>query len=178
MMEKHIKGEEHIIHCMEQLWRFSRMFKDESVDNKSRKMQFGYNLGRLVVLLKNIDRVYGLNQNLRSYTLQMATGVIGMGLNETEHFENCQVDFGFAIGFVQESLCQNHEIWWKPISPYAEKENWNEVAKITRNILDKQNISGATHYFFPVFEWETELDWSRIFDTVVNANNVIMAEFY
>ncbi|XWV25594.1 putative ORFan [Tupanvirus deep ocean] len=170
--------EEHIVHCMDQLYRFGTMFKTNTVDNKARTMQFGYNLGRLVVLLKKINQIHSLNALLQYYDINMAKAVIYMGLDEHYMFENKQIDFGFAIGFIQESLCQSHEIWWKPIVPFAEQEKWDEVVKVTRDTLSKEKVDSKIYYYFPVFDSEVDICWQSVVEKIENANKKILEKMH
>lgn len=165
---------EHIQHCLEQLERFSRMFKNGNVDNKwERITQFGYNLGRLVVFLKKHNFAYELNPMLSEYSISMAKFVIKRGIIKNEYIEYNIIDFGFAIGFIQEILKQSHNTWWKPIAPYCANENWSKVETITKELLDKEFTSDVSKNYFTVFDHEKELKWDKIYDNVKTANNQI-----
>jgi hypothetical protein len=170
--------EKQIEHCVEQLERFSKMFRDNNTDSYwERIVQFGYNLGRLVVLLAKYRLVYALNPLLSKYSITMAKGVINMGIYDKKYLEiNC-IDFGFAIGFIQEALDQNYQDWWKPISEHCSKEKWPIVEKLTRERLELQKIEDSVHYYLPVFCREKKLVWSNIYDSIVSANDRLTKHF-
>lgn len=170
--------EEQIQYCMNQLQRFSEIFKIKNTDTLwKKKLQFGYNLGRLTILLKKYRLTYPLNPNLSKYSIAMAKEVIIRGFNEKKYFEYNIMDFGFAVGFIQEFLNQSYFDWWKPISSLCSEEKWNIIEKLTIERLSQQNIYENIYYYFPVFCRENELVWSTIHDNIILANDKIAKNF-
>ena len=104
-----------IKYCTNQLIRFSLMFKTGATDSAERTIQFGYTLGRLVVLFKNNGKSNKIISKFNHYNIGMAAFVLKKGLNETDNFEYTMIDYGFALGFMQEFLNHDHELWWKPV---------------------------------------------------------------
>ena len=156
-------NKQQLIHCMQQLDRFSQMFKTRSVDSKERTLQFGYNLGRLVVLAQKESLHYSWNPQLASYTLKQAHLVINNGLLPSNpDFENQLIDFGFALGFVQETKELDYEKWWKPLVPLCCQDDWKIVALHAQQILSLFDIKGIDYYYFPVFHSNdnaAKIDW-------------------
>ena len=167
-----------IEHCWQQLIRFAEMFAKKKVDSKERTLQFGYNLGRLVVLLmrKGPGIIFEPYPLLSGYDMSMAIFVINKGLPtlilppNTQIFERAVIDFGFAIGFVQEELEQNHSEWWVPISPLASKEKWDKVVEFIQEkiILQKLERSSAEE-FISAFKGNGLLNWTAIQTRITNS---------
>lgn len=87
-----------IKHCCDQLERFSLMFLNKTTDSAERIVQFGYNLGRLMVLTRILNKfVYELNSDLKNYSMSMAQMILNKGLTDTP-IDQELIDYGFAIG--------------------------------------------------------------------------------
>ena len=170
----------HIIHCLEQLVRFSLMFKTNTVDSPERRAQFGYNLGRLIVLCRKSGLTTPLISQHDTYTVSIAKMMIDdeRDVNSaTYHFEKEMINFGFAIGFMQEWLEHSHEIWWKPISQLCAEKSWHTVVAKTKDTLSQyqHNITMETHLdaFYIVGAFDvlgiSSLGWDDVYQTFVNA---------
>lgn len=168
--------ENHINHCLDQLIRFSEMFKTKNIDSKERFPQFGYNLGRLIVFLDNLGIKYKPNPILNRYNIEMAALVISVGITNGNiiELENNLIDYGFAIGFIQETYGQNNEIWWKPISDLCAKEEWEKVSNLTNQNLNNFDIHGKINYYYPVFGSEF-INWSSVQSNIVLMKNTVLS---
>lgn len=152
-----------INHCFQQLIRFSKVLAINNVDSNEKILQFGYNLGRLIVLLLKKGLVFSPHIPLSGYSMEMAISILGMDfLVGNEITEGKIADYGFAIGFIQEELGQSHYEWWKPISPLAANNEWGEVmAKIQQKLrsqkIEKKNCTG----YISIFD-DTVIDWNIV----------------
>lgn len=167
-----MNDQDHIKHCLDQLVRFSLMFKTNTIDSAERPMQFGYNVGRLVVLCKKINQVHKNITPFDNYTIGMAKSVINNNLFDSDNNENQMINYGFAIGFLQETLEQSHEVWWKPIAPLCAQSKWTDVAEMTSNVLSQQNIPDEEVNAITVFD-DDVIDWTNVHQSIIKARTIV-----
>ena len=157
-----------IMHCCDQIIRFAIMHRDNTIDSGERTLQFGYNFGRLIMLLNNINQTYGYRTILHVYTPSMAKTLITKFEFNTNIYG--LLDYGFAIGYLQEWSNSDHKIWWSPIAVAAQKQDWKEIARITKNNLSKLDIPKESSIYLHLFKKDVKLNWHVITNNFIQAN--------
>ena len=157
-----------IQHCANQLERFAKMHMENNIDSPERTLQFGYNFGRLVVLLEFVHVVYGYRSILHAYTSCMANTLISKFNFDSS--KQGMIDYGFAIGFLQEVSGESHEKWWKPVAEAAKVKNWKEVENITRQNLKNLYIDKCESFYFNVLDKSKKIKWKSVLSDIVKAN--------
>lgn len=171
-----------IKYCVNQLIRFSLMFKKKECDSPERSIQFGYTLGRLTILLKDIGQTNDIISKFDNYTIGMAhyslkSGLIQYSDDSDLQFEYRMVDYGFALGVMQESLGQDHFVWWKPISNLLTEKKWSEASEIIRKSLLNQDIGEETEYDIFSDQILGPIDWDSTYQHIIDVewyNNIIV----
>ena len=81
----------------------------------------------------------GIQNNLANRETNLYTSIksIRLGLPEKLEFDIDAIDFGFAIGYLQELAEEKPDKWWKPIAPLIHQNKWREITTITQtNAVD------------------------------------------
>lgn len=150
-------------YCYKQLIGIAIMLKGKIGNAKVLGLQFGYNLGRLVTLLLKQNLIYRPYPLLSGYTRGMAKAIIQQGLPNTD--ERLLVDFGFAIGFMQEELNQSSNDWWIPISEFPAKEKWNDLVNTVQCKLACQKLlDPCEQNYISAIDHDGPIDWSSLHD--------------
>lgn len=153
-------------HCYENVIAFSWDFSNGK-KSLAKYLEFGYYLGRLVTLLLKQGFVFRLYPGLTGYTRGMAKGVIERGLSDIGAPDQKIIDYGFAIGFMQEELDQRTIDWWDPIATLAINRKWSQVSSITRRKMSSENLLDASEKtYIPTFPSGVWSQWEKISDTL------------
>jgi hypothetical protein len=156
--------EKQLTYCIKQSLRFANMLAADKANPKlERVLQFGYQQGRITALNEKnnlMDTLGTYNSNLLGCGFihkSLAIKTINNGIGELTE-ENI-MQYGFAIGYLQESSNESHEKWWKSIAPLVAKNDWSRLQTETEaNAFDIMKVH--------------TLDWNLIKeDTMKNAHN-------
>ncbi len=165
-----------ITYCVNQLQRFSHLlatnqFKPDAVNE--RVMQFGYQYGRLVAMsdLRNKEGIF----NTSFINKCVAHHLIMTGLDSDSINDMTLISYGFAIGYMQDSLKESHTEWWQPIASLIGKADWDNINEIGReNLKPLSSLIGKADQdevnqddSDPIREY-IDLPWMDIKDMVFN----------
>ena len=141
------RTEEQIQLCLYHMERLSTQLATNQSKPILKMMEFGYYSGKLSGLFESLNvpnAVSGSNGHL-SRCLRM----IDRGLPDKPEFDEDLIDYGFAVGHLEQLTLESREKWWEPLLPLVETEQWTSI-----NNIGRANASSLLAKFNKKINWE------------------------
>lgn len=139
-----------------------------NANSPDRLFKYGYYLGRLVAILQKTNQKYINWGVLSKYSVSMAKAVIIQGLVVNKDYEQNTIDFGFAIGFIQQYVYLNISGISIDMTDYSKVGNWHYVIEIGKMMAKHIDIIPAQCYFFIVNR--ENINWDDMLTNITEAN--------
>ena len=133
-------------HCIDQINRFTTMITKGEIDSNERLMQLGFNWGRLAIL----DPSY-IDKHIENFEMLSYKKAIKR-METLTHDIHSQIQYGIALGVIQELTGKSHKELWVPIVNFAEKQQWIEIIKYHEEILRGIIFEGTNKYKVPEYQ--------------------------
>jgi hypothetical protein len=123
-MDPVLEIKKQIVYCMHQILRLTKLLTESNHDNNI-VLQYGYYSGRMNGMFEKID------PRKKEIDKIACLKSVRLGVNGS-HDEDI-IDFGYAIGYLQELCNGSPDIWLKQIIG----ESWATITQITQDNVEK-----------------------------------------